>query len=98
MDITDIGLIHYRKQIAAVMQNDVLLAGTVLDNITFFDENINFERVQNAIRQCQLESVVEQFPMGLQSLVGELGAQLSGGQIQRILLARALYQEPQILF
>lgn len=98
MDITDIGLINYRKQIATVMQNDVLLAGTVLDNITFFDENINFERVQNAIRQCQLESVVEQLPMGLQSLVGELGAQLSGGQIQRVLLARALYHKPQILF
>ena len=98
VDITDIGLINYRNQIATVMQNDVLLAGTVLDNITFFAENIDAERVQKVIKQCQLHSVIGQLPMGLQSLVGELGAQLSGGQIQRILLARALYQEPQILF
>jgi ATP-binding cassette subfamily B protein RaxB len=98
MDITDIGLIAYRKQISTVMQDDVLLAGTVLDNITFFAENIDTERVQNVIKQCQLQTVIAQLPMGLQSLVGELGAQLSGGQIQRILLARALYQQPQILF
>jgi len=98
VDITDIGLIAYRKQISTVMQDDVLLAGTVLDNITFFAENIDTERVQNVIKQCQLQTVIAQLAMGLQSLVGELGAQLSGGQIQRILLARALYQQPQILF
>ena len=98
VDITDLGLIAYRKQISTVMQDDVLLAGTVLDNITFFAENIDTERVQNVIKQCQLQTAIAQLPMGLQSLVGELGAQLSGGQIQRILLARALYQQPQILF
>lgn len=98
VDITEIGLIAYRNKIATVMQDDVLLAGTVLDNITFFAENINQERVQNVIKQCQLDNLLLQLPMGLQSIVGELGAQLSGGQIQRILLARALYQNPQILF
>ena len=98
IDITQIGLIAYRSQIATVMQDDMLLAGTILENITLFDDQLNNEKIAQLLVQCQLVDMINSLPMGLNTLVGELGAQFSGGQIQRILLARALYQQPLILF
>lgn len=98
VDITQLGLVAYRSQIATVMQDDVLLAGTIEENITLFAEQPKHRELLRILEQCQLLDMVNRLPMGLNTLVGELGAQLSGGQIQRILLARALYQRPHILF
>lgn len=93
-----IGLRHYRSQIAAVMQNDQLMSGSIADNISFFDP----EPDNSAIEQCAQLSCIAQdiqaMPMGFDSLVGDMGTTLSGGQKQRLLLARALYQKPRILF
>ena len=97
-DITQIGLTQYRKQIAAVMQDDTLLSGSVADNITFFDPEPNFVRMQHCTHLAAIDTDIAQMPMGYNALVGDMGSQFSGGQVQRLLLARALYQQPKVIF
>lgn len=97
-DITRIGLKNYRKQIAAVMQEDTLLAGSILDNISFFSPEPNYLKVEQCAHLAAIHEDITKMVMGYNALVGDMGSSLSGGQIQRLLLARALYKEPKILF
>ncbi|MFT4676362.1 MAG: ATP-binding cassette subfamily B protein RaxB [Patiriisocius sp.] len=97
VDIRHLGLRHYRRQLGAVMQNDTLLAGTVLENISFFDMEPNILKVQQCAGLAAIHEEVTQLPMGYYSLVGDMGNQFSGGQVQRLLLARALYHQPRLL-
>ena len=97
-DITHLGLRYYRKQIAAVMQDDCLLTGSILDNICFFDPQPNLLKAEQCAHLANIHEDIHQMTMGYNSLVGDMGSMLSGGQKQRLLLARALYQSPAILF
>ena len=98
IDIRQFGLGQYRTQIAAVMQDDQLLSGSIADNISFFDPELNMQQVQWAAEIAAIDKDILQMTMGYNTLVGDMGAALSGGQIQRLLLARALYRKPKILF
>jgi ATP-binding cassette subfamily B protein RaxB len=80
------------------MQEDTLLSGSILDNITFFDQDYDIKRVHHVAELAHIHDVINKFPMGYETLVGDMGSTLSGGQKQRILLARALYKQPAILF
>ncbi|QYK03156.1 peptidase domain-containing ABC transporter [Shewanella psychrotolerans] len=97
VDIKKIGLVTYRKLIGSVMQNDSLLSGTLAENISFFDDDYNLLKVEQACKLASIHDDIEALPMGYQTLIGDMGVQLSGGQVQRVLLARALYLEPCIL-
>ena len=97
-DIKQLGLIQYRNHISAVMQNDTLLSGTIIENISFFDPSINLLRVKKSAQQAAIDEEIERMPMGYNTIVGDMGNAFSGGQVQRILLARALYKQPNILF
>jgi len=97
-DITQVGLKNYRKKIAAVMQDDTLLAGSIADNISFFDPQPNYLKVEQCAHLAAIHDDINKMTMGYNSLVGDMGSNLSGGQIQRLLLARALYQSPCVLF
>jgi ATP-binding cassette subfamily B protein RaxB len=97
-DITHLGLKNYRKCIAAVMQNDTLLAGSIADNISFFDPQPNYLKIEQCANLAAIHADISKMVMGYNSLVGDMGSNLSGGQVQRLLLARALYQSPCILF
>jgi ATP-binding cassette subfamily B protein RaxB len=97
-DITHIGLKHYRQHVGAVMQEDTLLAGSILDNICFFDPQPNYLKVEQCAQLAAIHQDISQMSMGYNALVGDMGASLSGGQKQRVLLARALYKQPAILF
>ena len=88
----------YRAHVAAVMQDDVLLAGSVADNITFFDPEPDPAHLQACARAAAIDADLAAMPMGYDTLVGDMGAALSGGQRQRVLLARALYRRPRYLF
>ncbi|NMH60258.1 peptidase domain-containing ABC transporter [Alteromonas ponticola] len=88
----------FRKHTASVMQGDQCLSGSIADNITCFDEVADFERVEWCARQACIHEEIIAMPMQYQTLVGDMGSSLSGGQLQRILLARALYRNPTILF
>lgn len=97
-DITQLGLQAYRQAIGAVMQDDTLLAGSIADNISFFDPTPNYPKIEKCAQLAAIHHDISKMTMGYNALVGDMGANLSGGQIQRLLLARALYQSPCILF
>jgi ATP-binding cassette subfamily B protein RaxB len=92
-----LGLANVRRRIGTVMQDDVLLTGSLADNIGFFDPEPRQERIEACARLAQLHEDITAMPMGYRTIVGDLGAGLSGGQKQRLLLARALYRRPGIL-
>lgn len=92
------GMRAYRAKVGVVMQDDQLFAGTIADNIAFFDPEIDIARVEEVVRLVGLHDEIMCMPMGYMTLVGDLGSTLSGGQQQRALLARALYRKPSILF
>jgi ATP-binding cassette subfamily B protein RaxB len=88
----------WRQRIGAVMQDDSLLTGTLADNIAFFDTRLDQARVEAAAKLARVHDDVMKMPMAYQSLIGDMGAALSSGQRQRIMLARALYRDPDALF
>ncbi|QGU89498.1 peptidase domain-containing ABC transporter [Erwinia sorbitola] len=97
VEIRKQGLLAHRERIGCVMQDDILFAGSVADNISFFDATPDQTRVELAALYAQIHEDIIDMPMGYQTLVGDMGSSLSGGQVQRVLLARALYRQPEIL-
>lgn len=97
IDVCRYGLAEYRARFGAVMQEDVLFAGSIADNIAFFDPDATAQAIEDAARTACIHDDIVAMPMGYESLVGDMGSALSGGQKQRVLLARALYRRPAIL-
>jgi ATP-binding cassette subfamily B protein RaxB len=95
--IRKLGLARYRAQVAAVMQDDQLFAGSIADNVCFFDPQPNWELISAAAAAAAIHTDIMSMPMGYQTLVGDMGSSLSGGQRQRVILARALYRRPKLL-
>ena len=91
-------ILHYRSQIASVMQEDQLLSGDIAENIACFSSEIDHQKVYLCARLACIHDEIIKMPMGYNTLVGDMGAGLSSGQKQRVVLARALYREPRILF
>jgi ATP-binding cassette subfamily B protein RaxB len=88
----------WRGRIGAVLQDDGLLTGTLADNIAFFDPKLDQQRIELSAMAARIHDDVMKMPMAYQSLIGDMGTSLSAGQRQRILLARALYRDPDALF
>ncbi|WP_442920744.1 peptidase domain-containing ABC transporter [Massilia sp. DD77] len=92
-----LGMANYREMLGTVMQDDSLFAGSIADNIAFFDPMIDMQRVYQCAELAAIAPEIAAMPMAFNTLVGDIGTGLSGGQKQRILLARSLYKNPKIL-
>jgi ATP-binding cassette subfamily B protein RaxB len=97
-DLWKVGPRNIRSLIGAVMQDDQLFAGSIADNIAFFANDFDMERIEQAAKLAAINDEITAMPMGYHSLIGDMGSSLSGGQKQRIILARALYRNPKLLF
>lgn len=91
------GVDNYRQLIGTVMQDDILLTGSISDNISFFSPYPDRAQIEECAIRASIHKEICQFPMGYETLVGDMGSVLSSGQKQRVMLARALYRAPKIL-
>lgn len=98
LPLRQLGLARWRGMIGTVMQDDQLFAGSIADNISFFDSRADMAWITQCASIASVHDEIETLPMRYDTLIGDMGASLSGGQKQRILLARALYKRPRILF
>jgi len=97
MPLRRMGRRHWRAVIGTVLQEESLFAGSVADNIAFFQPDPDPARVRHCARLAAVHDDIVAMPMGYETLVGDMGTVLSGGQKQRVLLARALYKAPKVL-
>jgi len=97
IDLHKSGPHNLRRAIGTVMQDDQLFAGSIAENISFFDTEFDLSRIEAVAQLAGVHDEILAMPMGYHSLIGDMGSSLSGGQKQRIILARALYREPKLL-
>ncbi|WP_078118100.1 peptidase domain-containing ABC transporter [Thiosocius teredinicola] len=96
-DLELVDLEYLRRRVGYVMQSNLLFSGTISENIALGDENPDRRRIVEVAKHADAHRFVSNLPLGYEQVVGERGVGLSGGQIQRICIARALYHDPQLL-
>lgn len=95
--IAEFGMARYRTRTGVVLQSDKLYAGSVQENVSYFAEDVSLERVHHALNLACVAEDVQAMPMQAHTLCEEDSSIFSGGQTQRLLLARALYRKPKLL-
>ena len=96
-DIDDIDLHYLRRKIGAVLQNDSLITGTIYDNLTITNPTADTELINKTLEDAGVKEDIDSMPMGLYTMVSENQANISEGQKQRILIARALISDPKLI-
>lgn len=97
VDVRKYNLEALRDQVSMVLQKNVLFSGTIYDNIRWGNENASDEEVQNVCKLAQVDGFVREFPDGYNTQIVQGGNNVSGGQKQRLCIARALLKKPKIL-
>ncbi len=97
-DIETLDKRELRKQMGVVIQDGRLTSGTILSNIEIASPGISVERVLDLMREVGMKEEIDHMPMGIYTEISEYGSSISGGQQQRILIARALANNPVMIF
>jgi ATP-binding cassette subfamily B protein len=96
-DMSVIDRNYYRAQVGYVMQSNLLFSGTIAENIASGDDSPDRRRVEEVAKMADAHAFISKLPLGYEQVVGERGVGLSGGQVQRLCIARALYHDPRLL-
>lgn len=96
-DLREMDLRTYRQQIGVVPQSTILFAGTLRDNLTYGLAGIGDDALWEILKQANLEAFARELPQGLNTPLGESGTRMSGGQRQRLAIARALLRNPRLI-
>lgn len=96
-DVREYDLDTLRNQVAVVLQRNVLFSGTIRENLRWGDEGATDEQIREACRLAQADEFIERFPDGYDTMISQGGTNVSGGQKQRLCIARALLKRPKIL-
>lgn len=97
VDVRDYDMEVLRNEVSMVLQKNVLFSGTILDNLRWGNENATLEEAKHACELAQAAEFIEKFPDGYETKIERGGTNVSGGQKQRLCIARALLKKPKIL-
>ena len=96
-DVREYSLEHLRNSVSMVLQTNLLFSGTIEENLRWGNENATMEQIRNAAKIAQADEFVMSFPDGYNTDLGQGGVNVSGGQKQRLCIARAILKEPKVL-
>ena len=97
VDVRDYNLDVLRREVSMVLQKNVLFSGTILDNLRWGDENASDQEIEAACRLACADEFIEKMPDGYDTYIEQGGTNVSGGQKQRLCIARAVLRKPKIL-
>ncbi|MBQ7955935.1 MAG: ABC transporter ATP-binding protein [Lachnospiraceae bacterium] len=97
VDVKEYSLRSLREGVGMVLQKNVLFSGTIMENLQWGDEDATMEEIRSAASSAQADPFVVSFPEGYETQLGQGGVNVSGGQKQRLCIARALLKKPKIL-
>jgi len=97
-NINTLDIRWWRQQCGVVMQDGFIFSESIARNIAANNEDIDIERLRNAVTIANIKDHIEKLPLGYNTIIGQEGQGLSQGQKQRILIARAVYRNPQFIF
>lgn len=97
INVREYSIKHLREAVGMVLQKNVLFSGTITENLKWGDENASHEQIVEYAKSAQANDFIHSFPDGYETQLGQGGVNISGGQKQRLCIARALLKKPKIL-